>query len=347
MAGLNSRSDSAPVASVILAAGDSTRMKSALNKVLHPLAGTPMIVHVVKAVSAAEPERIIAVVGRNRRGVENVVDGLGVDLVNQDKALGTAHALLSARELLESLDGDLLVTCGDTPLISQSTILKLLEYHRSGRGDATLLTCFFDNPEGYGRIIRAEDGSIRAIVEEIDATEAQREVREVNTGIYCFRSPLIFPFLQRICAQSGEKEHYLTDIVEMYNREGLSVKGVSINDEREVAGINTRSQLAAAENTLRERIREHWMGEGVTLVDPSSIFIDMDVEIGKDTTIYPHVIVEGKTVIGERTVIGPFCRVVESRIGSACSLTGWNFLEGDSLPDKTRLEAFSKPHKGC
>ena len=347
MAGLNSRSDSAPVASVILAAGDSTRMKSALNKVLHPLAGTPMIVHVVKAVSAAEPERIIAVVGRNRRGVENVVDGLGVDLVNQDKALGTAHALLSARELLESLDGDLLVTCGDTPLISQSTILKLLEYHRSGRGDATLLTCFFDNPEGYGRIIRAEDGSIRAIVEEIDATEAQRGVREVNTGINCFRSPLIFPFLQRICAQLGEKEHYLTDIVQMYHRDGLSVKCVSSEDGRAVVRSTNRRQPAAAEDTLRERIREHWMGEGVTLVDPSSIFIDMDVEIGKDTTIYPYVIVEGKTVIGERTVIGPFCRVVESRIGSACSLTGWNFLEGDSLPDMTKLEAYSKPHKGC
>jgi len=337
----SSRSDRSALAAVILAAGDSKRMKSTLTKVLHPLAGLPMILHVVKTVGTEQPENIVIIVGKNREAIEQAVESCEVELADQVEPLGTAHALLSARDKLKAFEGDLLVLCGDTPLIQSETINDLIDFHRREGCDATLLTCRFEDPYGYGRIIRAGDGTISRIVEEKEATDQEKAIREVNTAIYCLRSPTIFDFLEEICAGKTDKEYYLTDIVEIYNREGLKVNGLSIDDEYEVMGINTRNQLASAEGALRERIRNHWMAQGVTLIDPASIIIDSTVEIGNDTTIYPFVILEGGSRVGAGSIIGPYSRIIDSRIGRGSRLMGWNYLEGVTIPEGQTLQLYS------
>jgi bifunctional UDP-N-acetylglucosamine pyrophosphorylase/glucosamine-1-phosphate N-acetyltransferase len=335
------RSDSSALAAVILAAGDSKRMKSTLTKVLHPLAGLPMILHVIRTVETEQPEKIVIVVGKNREAVEQTVENSEVELADQDEPLGTAHALLSARDKLKAFEGDLLVLCGDTPLIQSETICNLVDFHRREGCDATLLTCRFEDPFGYGRIVRAEDGTISRIVEEKEATDLEKAIMEVNTAIYCLKTPAIFDFLEEICAGKTDKEYYLTDIVEIYNREGLKVNGLSIDDEFEVMGINTRNQLSTAESTLRERIRNHWMREGVTLIDPASIFIDSGVKIGNDTTIYPFVMLEGDSRVGAGSTIGPYSRIIDSRIGRGSRLMGWNYLVEASIPEGETLQLYS------
>jgi len=345
MASRASRSDPNHLSSVVLAAGDSKRMKSNLSKVLHPLAGLPMIVHVVRTLRSTNLRSVIVVVRRDRETIHRVLEGYPADLALQGEPLGTAHALLSARDSLKDFTGDLLVTCGDTPLLRKETLLDLIGYHRKDRFDATLLTCEFQDPHGYGRIVRGRDGTIQAIIEEREASESIRKIREINTGIYCFRSPAIFRFLEEICNEKTDREYYLTDIVERYNAAGLKVGGLSIADELEVMGINTRSQLARAESALRERIRDHWMKEGVTLIDPATILIDDAVRIGRDVTIYPFVIVEGATEIGEEAVIGPFCRIRESRIGKGVRLQGWNDLNETSIPEGKTLHPFASPKR--
>lgn len=248
-----SRFEAVPLAVVILAAGESKRMKSTLTKVLHPLGGIPMILHVIRSVQATKPDHVVVVVGKNRGALEKALDGYPVTLADQKIPLGTAHALLSAGLTLDGFHGDLLVLCGDTPLIRRRTLNDLIAFHRSEGGDATLLTCRFDDPHGYGRIIRNGKGDIDAIVEEVEANEEERAVREINTGIYCFKSPMIFRHLEEICSGPTDHEFYLTDIVAMYNRDGLRVRGMSIEDESEVMGINTPEQLASAEDALRKR----------------------------------------------------------------------------------------------
>jgi bifunctional UDP-N-acetylglucosamine pyrophosphorylase/glucosamine-1-phosphate N-acetyltransferase len=248
-----SRHEPVSLAVVILAAGESKRMKSSLTKVLHPLGGIPMILHVIRSVQTTNPDHMVVVVGKNRGPIEKALDGCPVILADQKIPLGTAHALLSASAPLGGFHGDLLVLCGDTPLIRPRTLSALIDYHRNERGDATLLTCRFDDPHGYGRIIRNREGGVEAIVEEVEATEYERAVREINTGIYCFKSPMIFRHLEEICSGPTDHEFYLTDIVAMYNRKGLRVRGLSIEDESEVMGINTPEQLASAEDALNKR----------------------------------------------------------------------------------------------
>ena len=219
----DSLSDRRPMSAVILAAGDSRRMKSTLTKVLHPLAGVPMLAHVVRTVETARPEKTVVVVGRNREEVRQTLITYDVELAVQQEPLGTAHALLSAWKSLEAFEGDLLVLCGDTPLIHSETLLDLIDFHRHEGSEATLLTCRFNNPSGYGRILRAGNGAIWGIVEEIEAKESEKDIREVNTGIYCFKSPTVFRFLEKLCADKSDKSELSSRPAEMSSASSNSV----------------------------------------------------------------------------------------------------------------------------
>jgi bifunctional UDP-N-acetylglucosamine pyrophosphorylase/glucosamine-1-phosphate N-acetyltransferase len=337
----SSGSEKRPLASVILAAGDSKRMKSSLTKVLHPLAGRKIIEHVVEAVNTLEPEKTVVIVGKDSEKVLDSLSGYKTTLINQGDPLGTAHALLASEEELGSFVGDILVLCGDTPLIRGETLDELLDFHRQKNNNATLLTCLFEDARGYGRIIRTDTGNIMGIVEEVEASAEERDIKEINTGMYCFKSPEIFGFLEEICSGASDKEYYLTDVVEKYNRASLVVNGLSLEDEMEVMGINTRIHLASAENAMRDRIRNRLMEKGVTLVSPSDTFIDVEVEIGRDTVIYPFVVIEGKSRIGEGSVVGSFCRIVDSKVGRGSRLKGWNNLKNTAIPEQSILEQYS------
>ena len=329
---------------VILAAGQGTRMKSKTPKVLHPLAGQPMVQYVINAASQLSSERPVLVVGH---GAEQVRQALGdrVTYVEQKEQLGTGHALLQARPLLEGRSDAVLVLCGDMPLLSAATLKHLVELHRQGEGPITLLTVCADDPRGFGRILRDETGQVVGIVEEAVATEEQKKIRELNCGTYCFDDRWLWPHLPQL-PLSPKGEYYLTDLVAMAVKEGHTVRALTVEDATEVLGINNRLHLAQAEAILRRRINERWMLEGVTIVDPPSTFIDAQVQIGQDTVIYPHTHLQGETRIGCDCRIGPNTIVRDSTIGDRCVIQA-SVVEGALLEDDVDVGPFSHLRRGA
>jgi len=237
-----------------------------------------------------------------------------VEYAVQTEQLGTGHAVMQAADILRGYQGPVLVVCGDTPLLTVNTLQKLINAYQANNAAAAILTAFVDNPYGYGRIIRDQNGQVRRIVEEKDANEAERKINEINTGTYCFNSQLLFAALEQITAANQQGEYYLTDVIEIFVKQGLPVVAEA-GQTWEVMGINNRQQLAVAEKIMREQINAQWMLAGVTMLDPASTFIDASVTIGRDTIIYPWTLLEGKTVIGEDCVIGPQTRIKDSVIG--------------------------------
>ena len=313
------------LAAVVLAAGLGTRMKSRIVKVLHPLAGRPMITWVLAAVRGVGATRIVCVVGYQREGVESALaEAPGVEFAVQPEPLGTGHALQCAAPALEGFTGDVLVCCGDTPLLTDATLRRVVEEHRAHGGPATLLVAELDDPSGYGRVVVDGEGRVERIVEQKDADEDQRAIRLVNTGVYAFRWPAAAPLLDRLSPDNVQGERYLTDVMAMLGVQGTPARAVRVDDPIELAGINDRVQLAAAEAVLRERIRRRLMLEGVTFVAPQTTLVDADVEIGPDTLIYQGVLIEGASSIEEEVVIGPFTRIVDAHVGRGAELQGWN-----------------------
>jgi bifunctional UDP-N-acetylglucosamine pyrophosphorylase/glucosamine-1-phosphate N-acetyltransferase len=241
------------LAAVILAAGQGTRMKSDLAKVLHPVRGMPMVTYVIRAVRQAGSRRIILVVGYQKERVMETLGGEGVEFVVQNQQLGTAHALMQTRETLAGYHGDLLVLAGDTPLLLDSTVSGLLDGHRAAGAVATVLTAVLEDPSGYGRILRTPENLLDAIVEDKDATPEQRAIGEINTGAYCFQSPLIFEILDQIGRDNRQGEFYLTDALSILRARGQTVAAVVAVDEREVLGVNSVEQLAQAEDLMVRR----------------------------------------------------------------------------------------------
>lgn len=303
------------LAAVILAAGKGTRMKSKLPKVLHKLCGRPMIKYVLDAASAAGVGEIIVVVGYGADLVASEIKGTARTAL-QNEQMGTAHALMQAGAFLRGFAGQILVLCGDTPLIEASTLTELVNSHRSSGAGVTVLTACMDNPTGYGRIIRDQLGRVAKIVEQKDASPEEKQVREVNTGIYCFEAAGLFDALDQIKPVNVQGEYYLTDVIEMYVRSGRGAAAFVVEDPVEVTGINDRIQLAGAERGLRLKILEDLMRSGVTLIDPLSTFVDRTAVVRRDTVIYPFSFIEGNTVIGEECIIGPGSRIVDSRVGN-------------------------------
>ena len=302
------------LATVILAAGKGKRMKSRLPKVLHRVCGRPMIWHVLSAVRALRPDRILVVVGHGGDEVRRAV-GEDVEVVFQEEQLGTAHALLQAEGPLRGFPGEILVLCGDTPLIRSTTLADLVARHRSRGAAATLATARLEDPTGYGRVLRGPAGEVRGIREEKDATGSERGIREVNAGIYCFGTGELFELLAGLTPDNQQGEFYLTDVVGRMVERGLVVADYALEDPEEILGVNDRRQLALVEGIMRRRILERLMLEGVTVVDPGATYVDAGVRVGHDTVLYPFTFLEGETEIGAECHIGPGVRLVDSRVG--------------------------------
>ena len=299
---------------IILAAGKGTRMKSKLPKVLHKAAGKPMLQHVLDAAKGAGARRNIVVVGF---GGEQVKEAMGeqAEFVVQAEQLGTGHAVRQAEPLLQDEKGTVVVLCGDTPLVTADLIANLYDGHKAAGAKATVLTAIMPDATGYGRIIRTAEGDVARIVEQKDATEEERQVKEVNSGIYCFECQALFAALKKVGCDNAQGEYYLPDVLEIIRAEGGKIHAVAADDYESTLGINSRVQLAGAEKILRRRKNIELMDKGVTLMDPDSTFVDADVEVGADTVIYPFTWLEGRTVVGGGCQIGPNSRFSDARIG--------------------------------
>jgi len=305
---------------ILLAAGQGTRMKSALPKVLHPLAGRPLFLHALTVAQRLAPSRIAVVIGHGADSVRQAYRGDDVVWAIQEKQLGTGHAVLCAKRPFTDFSGDLLILSGDVPLIKENTLCAMVGHHRSTKAVATLLTAVLDRPTGYGRVVRAAAGNITGIIEEKDASDAHREICEVNAGVYVVSSAFVFEALSSIKSDNQQGEYYLPDIVAIGLAQGKIIETVQVADAREMMGVNTREELAFMEKSLRERINQKWMLAGVTLKDPDTTYIDEGVTIGKDTVIGPNTQLRGKTIIGERCRIDGTAFITDVEIGDDVEL---------------------------
>lgn len=305
---------------IILAAGKGTRMKSKLYKVLHPVAGKPMVEHILNRVIETQPAEIVTVVGH---GAEMVKEKLGScsKYALQAEQLGTGHAVLQAAGILKGKAGTTLVISGDTPLLTKETLNNLFEYHDRKNASATILTAHAEDPAGYGRIIRDHVGIVDRIVEQKDATIEEAKVQEINTGTYCFDNIKLFDALEKIGTDNVQGEYYLTDIIEILKGEGENVAAYLTPDFEESMGVNDRAALAKADAIMRQRISRMHMMNGVTIIDPLTTYIDDGVVIGADTVIEPGVSIKGNTVIGEDCVIGAHSRITDSTIDDEVVIT--------------------------
>ncbi|MGA8942989.1 MAG: bifunctional UDP-N-acetylglucosamine diphosphorylase/glucosamine-1-phosphate N-acetyltransferase GlmU [Thermoactinomyces sp.] len=292
------------VYAVILAAGKGTRMKSKKHKCLHPICGKPIIDHIIGQLKKLQTEKTILVVGHQGEALKEYLNGQA-DFVEQEVQLGTAHAVMQARPLLEKEEGITLVLNGDHPLFTAETLQKLIDKHRETKSTATVLTAVIDDPTGYGRIIRQKNGQVDRIVEHKDATDTEREIHEVNTGTYCFDNQKLFSALSLVNNDNAQGEYYLPDVLSVLREQGEAISAQVIQDVQESFGVNDRIQLAEADKIMRERLLREHMRNGVTIVDPANTYIETDVKIGADTVIEPGVFLRGNTVIGENCHIGP------------------------------------------
>jgi bifunctional UDP-N-acetylglucosamine pyrophosphorylase/glucosamine-1-phosphate N-acetyltransferase len=327
---------------IILAAGQGTRMKSQLPKVLHPLAGCPMVKHVLDVATQLQPTRLALVVGYGAQQLRQVL-GDEILYAEQLEQLGTGHAVLQARELLAGHAGTVLVLYGDTPFITRQTLETMLLHHTENGAAVTLLTFRPDDPTGYGRILRDGTGRVVGIVEHKEATSEQREIGEVNSGILCFRDAWLWPHLEGLQPKHGE--YYLTDLVELAVAEGEWVAAKEA-DAAEVMGLDDRVKLAKAEALMRQRINEGWMLTGVTLLDPASTYIEVSVEIGQDTVIYPNTHLRGATAIGHDCRLGPNTIICDSTVGNGCVIEA-SVVEGATMEDDVDVGPFAHLRKGA
>jgi len=295
-------------------------MKSGLPKVLHPLAGRPLFLHALTTAQRLAPSRVTVVIGHGAESVRRAYGSENVVWAIQEKQLGTGHAVLCAKESFADFSGDLLILSGDVPLIKESTLRAMVEQHRNRKAVVTLLTASFDRPTGYGRIVRDAAGSVTRIVEEKDASDAERQIGEVNAGVYVASSAFLFPALSTVKNDNQKGEYYLPDVVAIGLAQGKIIESVQVADAREMMGVNTREELAFMEKILRERINRKWMLAGVTLKDPDTTYIDESVAIGKDTVIGPNTQLRGKTVIGERCRIDGTAFLTDVEIGDDVEL---------------------------
>lgn len=303
---------------VIMAAGKGTRMKSKLPKVMHSLAGKTLIEHVLDMVGQAGVDRPIVVVGHGREDVEARIINRA-RIVVQSEQLGTGHAVMQAMPYLEG-EQTVLVLSGDQPLLKSETLNALVELHHAQRASATVLTAYMEQPFGYGRIIK-EGENLLKIVEEKDATPDERKIKEINTGTYCFKGSALRDALLKITTQNAQGEYYLTEVFDVLLKHEEKIITYCTVNSQEALGINSRGQLAEAEGIVRKSILEHWMAEGVTIMDPSSTFIDAEVELAQDVTILPFTRLLGKTRIEEDAVIGPQTNLENCTVGRGSEVT--------------------------
>ena len=305
---------------ILLAAGQGTRMKSSMPKVLHPLAGKPLFLHALGAAKRLKPSTIAVVIGHGAEAVRDTYPGEDVTWVTQERQLGTGHAVLCAKATFDRFYGDVVILSGDVPLIRERTLAAMVQTHRERKAAVTLMTALLDDPTGYGRILRDASGEITGIVEEKDATAAERRIQEVNAGVYVATPQFLFGALQEVRNDNRQGEYYLPDVAAIALRQGKNIATFAVADPREMMGINTREELARMEKTLQERINRRWMDAGVTLKDPQTTYIEEGVSIGKDTAIGPNCHLRGRTVIGERCQIDGSAYLTDAEIGDEVQL---------------------------
>ncbi|MFW5984984.1 MAG: bifunctional UDP-N-acetylglucosamine diphosphorylase/glucosamine-1-phosphate N-acetyltransferase GlmU [Halanaerobiaceae bacterium] len=306
----------AELLTLILAAGKGTRMKSELTKVLHEVAGKPMVEHVIdQADEIMMNSKTVCIVGHQAEKVKKALAGKEVEFVYQNEQLGTGHAVMQAEQYIENHQGPVLVLCGDTPLLTAETLQKMVDLFQDKEAKAAVLTANLANPAGYGRVLRNNDATVKKIVEEKDATSEQKNVSEVNSGVYCFDSDLLAEALDNLDRNNQQKEYYLTDAVSYINDQGSRVIPVEMEHVEEMIGVNDRKNLARATNIFYQRINEKHLIDGVTIIDPDNTYIDQDVVIGQDSVIYPFTFLTGDTEIGRGTIVGPYCKIDCSQIG--------------------------------
>jgi bifunctional UDP-N-acetylglucosamine pyrophosphorylase / glucosamine-1-phosphate N-acetyltransferase len=312
-----------PLSAVVLAAGEGTRMRSATPKVLHPLCGRPMLLHVLDTLIALPLDRIVLVVGRGAERVhktvqEQLATEIPIEFVEQRVQRGTGDAasvgLTAFADTLDA-DDDVIVLAADAPLLRPETLAALATEHRLTDAAATLLTAVLPDPTGYGRVIRDGRDNVERIVEQLDANDAELELTEVNPSIYCFRRSFLAPALRRLSPENAQGEYYLTDVIGVLRQAGHLVVGLPAPDVGETWQVNDRAQLSAAEGVLRARINERWMREGVSMTDPARTYIDASVELEADSRLLPGTILEGRTVVGAGSVVGPDSRLVDTIVG--------------------------------
>ena len=300
------------IKSIILAAGKGTRMKSDMPKVLHTIFDKTLVGYVIDAVNnTGLADENFVIVGHQAERVEEYINKNydNAKCVLQSPQLGTGHAVSMALPYLKDFDGEVIILCGDTPLITSETIKEFVEYHRENQSDLTVMSAIFENPTNYGRIIRNQDGSLNSIVEEKDATPEQKAVKEINAGIYCINWAKIKPAFNELTSNNAQGEYYLTDIIKWGNEKNLSVNAYTLKNNEEIFGINSKTHLAEATKMLKNKLVQKHLDNGVQIIDPATTWISPETEIGADTVIYPSCYINGKNKIGKHCKIGPFAHL--------------------------------------
>jgi bifunctional UDP-N-acetylglucosamine pyrophosphorylase/glucosamine-1-phosphate N-acetyltransferase len=332
---------------VILAAGKGTRMKSALPKVLHRVGGRRMIDHVIAAANALHPRSITLVVGHQGDVLKSALSThSNLSFVVQEPQLGTAHALLTTEALLRGASGTVVMLSGDVPLLTANTLKTLLDRHDSTRAAATVITAVVDDPSGYGRIVRSGE-KIARIVEHRDATPQERAIREINSGIYAFAVDGLFEALKSIAAENAQGEYYLPDVIALYRKQGRSVETLVVQNADEIRGINSRLELAALSQIVRQTKNTELMAAGVTIEDPATTYVDPDVTIGADTILHPGVSLEGRTTIGSGCEIHSGVRIVNSTLGDHVMVNNHCVITDSSLESNAKVGPFAHLRAGA
>lgn len=322
---------------LILAAGKGTRMKSDLPKVIHKANGIPMVKKIMNVLEEIEVEQNILILGHKK---ELVLDVLGdVEYVVQEEQLGTGHAIKQAKEKLANYDGDVMVLCGDTPLLRPETLKKLHDYHKAKGATTTILTSIYENPFGYGRIVK-KNGRVVSIVEEKEATQEIKQIKEVNAGVYCFNSQELFKALDKINNNNEKGEYYLTDVIGIQVSEDKIIEAFVLEDNFEILGINSKVELSQASKILRDRKNTELMEDGVILIDPNNTYIEESVKIGKDTVVYPGSLIQGETEIGENCEILGNTRIIDCKIGDNVRVES-SALEESIIEDRATIGPFA------
>ncbi len=329
--------------SIILAAGEGTRMKSDIPKTLHKVCGKEMIKYVVEAAKNSGIEKNIVVLGHGKEKVGHNIKDAGVITVEQPigqgAPYGTGYAVMVAKDYIND-DDTVLILCGDGPLISKDTLTSFIKHHADNNYAASIMTSFLDVPKGYGRIVRNTDSSISNIVEEKDASDDVKKVNEINTGILCFQGRLLKHALEKIDTDNSQNEYYLTDTIKVLNKEGFKIGGWVLNDATDIKAVNDRVQLCEVTIIMQERINNRHMLSGVTIIDSKNTYIEDSVVIGNDTIIYPGTFIEGKTVIGSHCTIGPNSRIINSTIRNNVTIESSKVIES-SVDDGTSIGPFA------
>lgn len=329
---------------IILAAGEGTRMKSKLLKVLHPICGKTLVEHVIDAADIAGCTKKIVVIGSKREQLEERLAHLELTYVHQAERLGTGHAVMVCDQEIRE-DQDVLILCGDTPLIEGEALKHFVMHHKESGNACTVMTALLDNPFGYGRMVRDKENALIGIVEQKDASPEIQAIKEINSGVYCFQGGLLKKYLRQLTNDNSQGEYYLTDLVKIMSQAGHSVGTQVIENFDSLLGVNSREQLAQAEAIMQAAINKRHMSEGVTLIDPKNTYIEKTVSISRDTVIYPGTILKGHTEIGEDCIIGPNARITDCKIGNGTEVKDSTLLES-TIGDDTSVGPYAYVRPG-